>query len=57
MTIAHRRRGKAIRREKRRLGVTRITAKDFGYLRAKWQRRVDGPPIGTLADLLVIQAK
>ena len=52
MTIAYRRRKKAIRAEKRRLNVATIPRRQFLELQANWQRRVDGPPIGTLQDLV-----
>ncbi len=52
MTIAYRRRKKAIRAEKNRLMVNFIDVKKFAYLQAAWERQITGPPIGTLEDLM-----
>jgi len=52
MTIAYRRRKKAIRAEKHRLMVNFIDMKTFTYLQAKWHSKITGPPIGTLEDLM-----
>lgn len=56
MTIAYRRRKKAIKIEKRKLKWSSfIEPKDFAYLQANWQRQVNGPPIGTLEQLVGVQ--
>jgi len=52
MTIAYKRRKKAIRAEKNRVGENFIEPVKFGLLQANWQSKVDGPPIGTLEDLI-----
>jgi len=53
MTIAYRRRKKRIQQEKRKLKWTRhIEPKNFVLMQANWRREVDGPPIGTLAQIM-----
>lgn len=58
MSYAYQSRKKAIRKEKTRRGPKgllygQIPRMDFLYLQANWQSKVDGPPIGTLEDLML----
>jgi hypothetical protein len=59
MSTAYRKRKKAIRDAKRHYHNLRnvIPEKDFRMLQAQWRREVDGPPIGTLEDLLNARAE
>ena len=53
MTIAYRRRKKRIKAEKRKLEKTsHIEPKNFVLLQTNWRREVDGPPLGTLAQMM-----
>lgn len=52
MTIAYNRRKKQIGLLKRFLDTNWIESKAFAFAQAKWQRKVDGPPIGTLEQLV-----
>ena len=53
MTISYRRRKKRIKAEKRKLEWTNhIEPKNFVMLQANWQSEVDGPPLGTLAQMM-----
>ena len=57
MSTAYKKRKKAIRDEKRRLGPKglfhgQIPTVDFCLLQANWQSKVDGPPICSLADMI-----
>ena len=57
MSRSYKTRQKAIRDAKRRIGteagmfVNQIKPKVFQMLQAQWRRDIDGPPIGTLADM------
>ena len=55
MSVAYKKRKKAIRDEKLRRGTDalsfgRIPPKEFSMMQADWERGITGPPIGTLAD-------
>ena len=60
MSIAYKKRKKAIRDEKRRRGPKgllhgQIPEMDFAMLQANWQREIDGPPLCSLADMVPMQ--
>ena len=57
MSVAYKKRKKAIRNEKRRRGPKglfhgSIPRHDFAMLQANWDREITSPPISTLEDLL-----
>lgn len=58
MSRSYKTRQKAIRDAKRRIGTdagtfcNQIKPSLFHMLQADWRRQIDGPPIGTLADLV-----
>ena len=55
MSRSYKTRQKAIRHAKRHYEGKNIPERDFIMLQAQWRREVDGPPIGTLADLISAQ--
>jgi len=60
MSISYKNRKKAIRDEKRRLGRDglehgQIPKKRFLEMQSEWRRKIDGPPIGTLEDLMRVR--
>jgi hypothetical protein len=59
MSIGYRNRKKAIKRAKKRLeNIDRLDPKGhiptnaFNQMRADWRRKIDGPPLGSLGELL-----
>ena len=52
MSYSYRQRKKAIKTEKKKRGVKIIPKVDFCLMQANWRSKIDGPPIGTLADLM-----
>ena len=56
MSLSYRRRKKRIKAEKRKLERTsHIEPKNFVLLQANWRREVDGPPLGTLAQMMGVE--
>lgn len=52
MSRAYKNRRKAIRDEKRRLGVKVIPSERFEWTRSEWRAALDGPFLGTLEDFM-----
>ena len=52
MSIAYKKRKKAIREAKRQHPEGKLSLKEFRELQASWQRAVDGLPLCSLADIL-----
>ena len=55
MTIAYQRRKKEIKKLKRFLNTNWIEPKALAFTQAKWQRAVDGPPLGTLTQMMGVE--
>ncbi len=56
MSVSYKQRKKAISDAKRHYDDGKIPPQDFAMLQANWRREIDGPAVGSLADLVAARS-